>query len=218
VSETDRQLIKGVLRGETEVIEVFNRRYRSRLLRFVLQKVDCYEDAEEIVQDTLVSAIYSLPSFLGKASFDNWLYSITRHEIADFYRKKKIKEILFSHFPRLGRLVSRALSPEMALEEKELRQKVFRCFLDLAEGYQEILRLRYIEELSSRQIAVRLQKSVKAVEMRLRRARHAFAKIWNSQKGWSKSFAAFDPRNLYFFKECLGAIGPSLQNLKAYSS
>ncbi len=216
MEDKDRQMVRGILRGDRVWIRKLEQKYRQRLLNFVLQKIDSYEDAEEIVQETFISAIYSLPSFLGRSSFSSWLYAIAKHEIADFYRKKKIKTILFSHFPGLYRLASRALSPEMALEEKEIEQKILCCFLNLTEGYQRVLRLKYVEELSLRQIAGRLRKSTKAIEMRLRRARHAFTVNWNDAKNYPENCFALNPRDLYFFKEYLGFIGPSLPNLKGH--
>jgi len=214
--DQEGQLIGGILKGDKLWIRKFEQQYRPRLLNFVLQKVSQYEDAEEIVQETFISAIYSLPSFSGKSCFWSWLCGIAKHEIADFYRKRKIKEVLFSRFPKLAQLASKALGPQTALEEKEIKQKILHCFLNLAEGYQDILRLKYMEGFSLRQIAQLLQKTVKAAEMRLRRARIAFAKNWNDQKNYSKNYPALNPRNLSFFKECLGLAGSSLPDLKNY--
>lgn len=214
----DEELVKGVLRGDKRWLRKFNQEYRQRLLNFVLQKVGDPQDAEEIVQDTLVSALYSLPSFLGKSSLWSWICSIARHEIADFYRKKKIKEIFFSHLPWSEAIVSEALSPELALEEKEMKMKIIHCFLELTEGYREVLRLKYIEGLSVREIAHRGQETIKAVEMRLRRARFAFRKLWHEETGVQKDFASLSQGDLSFLKEYLGATGSSLSDLKSHQS
>jgi RNA polymerase sigma-70 factor (ECF subfamily) len=204
------------LKNDQRSLRKFNQKYRQRLLHFVLQKVADPRDAEEIVQDTLVSALYSLPSFLGKASFWTWLCAIARHEIGDYYRKRKIKEILFSRFPRLKKIVSEALSPELALEEKEMKMKIIRCFLEMTEGYREILRLKYIEGLSVGEIARQGQETIKAVEMRLRRARLAFRQIWNEKTGTQKDFASLSAGDLSFLKEYLGTFGASLSDLKSH--
>lgn len=208
--ETDEEVIKGILRSDDFWLEKFQRWYRKRLLNFVLQKIDDPRDAEEIVQDVLMSVIYCLPSFQGKSSFWTWICGIARHEIADFYRKRKIKTILFSHLPFLKKIASQALSPELALEEKELKEKVVRVFSHLAEGYREILRLKYIEGFSLCQIASRYRKSVKAVEMRLRRARFAFVADWNHEEMDQKTFSSLCPGDISFFEEYLGFYCSSL--------
>ena len=131
-------------------------------------------DVEEIVQDTLISAMDSLPTFKGKSSEFTWLCAIARHEIGDFYRRKKIKQIVFSKLPWLKELVDEALGPELAYQELETKTRILRTFKNISEGYTRILRLKYIEGLSMKQIADKLNLTVKAVESRLTRARLAF--------------------------------------------
>jgi RNA polymerase sigma factor (sigma-70 family) len=64
------------------------------------------------------------------------------------------------------------------LEKEELKKEVKKVLAALAEGYGEILRLKYIEGLSMAQIAAKVKISVKAVESKLSRARGAFRKEW----------------------------------------
>ena len=168
------------------------RKYKTRLLHFILRRIEKEEDAEEILQDTFISALDSLPLFRKQSSFYTWLCAIAKHETADFYRRKKLKTIVFSRFPQLEKIVSQALSPDAALEAKELEEEVVQCFKSLSEGYSRILRLKYIDGLSYRQIAKKLKKPVKAVESKVFRARKAFAKNWQIQAYPAKSFS---PRN-----------------------
>lgn len=169
----DRHLVKQILTGDQKAIAQFYRHYKPKLLALIQRKVDP-QVAEEILQDTFLSALDSLPLYKGQASLYSWLASIARHEVADYYRKKKIKTIVFSRIPLLGKLVSQALSPEMALEKKELKAKIRKTFVALSEGYRQILRLKYIDGLSVGRIAQKLEISYKACESRLFRARMAF--------------------------------------------
>lgn len=165
---------------------------RQRLVRFVATKVSDRADAEDIVQETLISIYDSLVLFKGKSSFFTWACAIAKHEIADFYRKKKIKQIVFSRLPKLKQLVSEALGPELAYQELEAKTKILNTFKRLSEGYARILRLKYVEDLSMRQIASELNLTVKAVESRLTRARLAFQKVYADQKNRQIGFAPFD--------------------------
>lgn len=155
--------------------------FEARLKAFIRQKVDNENDAEDIFQETLVAASQSLPTFKGKSSFFTWLCGIANHEIADFYRKKKIKTFLFSRFPFLETLVSEALGPEEELLKQELRKEVKQVLGRLTEGYSSILRLKYYQGLSMAEIAEKLGMTVKAVESKLSRAREAFRVQWNAQ-------------------------------------
>jgi RNA polymerase sigma-70 factor (ECF subfamily) len=163
------------------------REYRERLMRFVGRKVRNHEDVEEIVQESLIAALDSLPVFRGECALFTWLCSIARHEIADFYRRKKIKQIVFSRLPFLKDLVCDALGPELAYQELETKRKIVRTLKNLSEGYSQILRLKYIDGLSMKEIAQRLEITVKAVESRLTRARLAFQKVYvNEERERSK--------------------------------
>lgn len=156
--------------------------YRRRLMRLVARKVGGKEDVEEIVQDSLIAGLDSLPTFKGNSSLFTWLGGIARHEIADFYRRQKIKKIVFSKLPFLEKLVSQALGPELAYQELETKRKIVKTLKNLSEGYGEILRLKYIDGLSMKEIAEKLGVTVKAVESRLTRARLAFQKVYASDK------------------------------------
>ncbi|MFH0942687.1 MAG: RNA polymerase sigma factor [Candidatus Beckwithbacteria bacterium] len=156
-------------------------KYRLRLIKFVAKKVGDFSDVEEIVQDTLVSALDSRSSFKGKSRVFTWLCGIARHEIADFYRRRKIKQIVFSRLPFLEKLVSEALGPELAFQELETKRKILKTFKNISEGYTRILRLKYMEGLSMKQIAKKLDLTVKAVESRLTRARLAFQEEYDKK-------------------------------------
>lgn len=161
-----------------ETIEKEIKQNLRKLERYILFKVTDSGEAEEILQETLVSASLSYPLFKGDSSFLTWVCAIANHEIADFYRKKKIKTILFSRFPFLENIISEALSPEEELEKKQLRKEVKNILVSLSEGYSEILRLKYYQGLSMLEIAQKMKTTVKAVESRLSRAREAFRRNW----------------------------------------
>ena len=158
-----------------------------RLRKFIASRLDNPFEVDEILQETLISALDAYPSFRGKSSFFTWLCGIANHEIADFYRKKRIKTVLFSLFPFLENLAEQALGPEQQLLKQEIEhetEKRVRWVLgELNEGYEEILRLRYYQHLSVGQIAGKLNESYKAIESKLSRARKAFEEIYTTDNG-----------------------------------
>jgi RNA polymerase sigma-70 factor (ECF subfamily) len=158
--------------------DLFDRETILKLKNFITQKVSNSEEAEEIFQETLVSASECLELYSGKSSFFTWLCGIAKHEISDFYRKKKIKTILFSRLPWLESLVAEALGPEQILLRKEAIKKVKKSLKSLSEGYQQVLRLKYYQGLSVKEIAQQLNETIKSIESRLTRARKAFAKAF----------------------------------------
>ena len=179
------------MRENRLVEEILSPNFRQKLTRLIARKVADPMDVDEIVQDTLLSALDSLPGFKGQSQLFTWVGGIARHEIVDFYRRKKIKQIVFSKLPFLEKLVSQALGPELAYQELETKTKILATLKRLSEGYAQILRLKYVEELSMRQIANQLNLTVKAVESRLTRARLAFQKVYVDQENRQVRFAPF---------------------------
>ncbi|MDO8551435.1 MAG: RNA polymerase sigma factor [bacterium] len=160
---------------------MFDQKIVNQVKKFIEARVSDRDDAEEIWQETLTSAYKSMPNFGGYSSFSSWLCGIAKHETADFYRKKKIKTVLFSHLPFLEELADQALGPQEQVLEEELKLKIKSSFKKISEGYQVVLRLKYIDGLSVSQIARRLDLTVKAVESRLSRARFAFREAWTTE-------------------------------------
>lgn len=166
-------------------------KYSPRLLAYIKHNLDNTDEAFDLLQETLISATESLPSYSRKVPFSAWLFGIARHEISDYFRKKKIKTFLFSHVPFLENLADQALGPEEKAIEKELKDKVKLILENLNEGYSVILRLKYIDDDSVYEIARKLGMSPKAAESRLTRARLAFKKAWiyeNKKTKFPKEF------------------------------
>lgn len=175
---SDKKLVKKLLSGNEEAVEKFYNEFKKPLLSFVQKRVKNNRDAQDIVQETLISALNSLPNFNFQSKLFSWLCAIAKHEIADFYRKKKLKTILFSRLPFLQNWADEALGPQGKYLKDELKTEIKNVLGNLSEGYSKILRLKYIEGLSMKAIAKKLKISAKAVEMRLYRARKKFRKLW----------------------------------------
>ena len=159
------------------------KKLRQKLVNFIKRKIGDRQDVEDVVQDTMISILDSQPDFKGNSSLETWALGIAKHEISDFYRRKKIKQIVFSRLPFLKELVSEALGPELAYQEQETKKRIVKTLKNLSEGYHEILRLKYIDELSMKEIGGKLDLTVKAVESRLTRARLAFQKNYVQETG-----------------------------------
>lgn len=157
----------------------FYKKYYFSIKGFISKKIDDEGVVEELTNDTLMAGINSLPNFNNKCSEFSWLCSIAKHKVIDYYRKKKLKTILFSAFPMFEEIADKALTPERDCLKNELKKEIKNTFRELKKGYKEILRLKYIEGFKIDQIAKLMKISVKAVESRLIRARRQFRSEWN---------------------------------------
>jgi len=159
-------------------MDVFYKKYFKIVFGYVKKRINDEKDAEEVSNTILLSAWNSLPNFSGKSSEKNWIMAIARHKIVDFYRKKKLKTVLFSSLPQLEDVADKTIGPEGDSLKTELKNEIKEILNELSEGYGQILRLKYVDELKNGQIAKLLKKSYKAVESKLARARAKFRQIY----------------------------------------
>ncbi len=142
------------------------------------------EDAEDIVQDTFLKAIDKIDQFRLESSFGTWLYSIALNQARGLFAKRKqtelkpVEDYLPSEHDSQGNHVeSHKLSdwrnPEQLLETEELRQTLNRLVAELPYKYREAFVLRYIEELSVKEVAEAINESEAATKSRILRARLA---------------------------------------------
>lgn len=166
----------------------FYDKYYWGIHKLVGDKVDNGQDADELTHEILVAGINSWPSFDGRCAEFTWLCSIAKHKIIDYYRKKKLKTVLFSASPIFEEIADKALGPEGASLKEELKSEVGATLAELKAGYQKILRLKYIEGFKIYEIAQKLAISVKAVESRLIRAKKQFRQAWSYERENKKDF------------------------------
>ena len=179
---TDQALVQRLLAGEEAAFDEFFAASCPRLYRFALGRLDGNEDAaEEIVQRTLIRGIERLASWRGEAALLTWLYTLCRHEIADWAaRERRGREISIADDRLANRAALHALAagdahdPELAAERRELIQLVHQTLDHLPERYGDALEWKYIENVTVDDIAARLGLGYKAAESLLSRARVAF--------------------------------------------
>lgn len=76
VPQSDSEVIRRVLDGETAAYEVLVRRYQQTVFRLAQRMTRNAEDARDLAQEAFVQAYRSLAGFRGHASFSTWLYRI----------------------------------------------------------------------------------------------------------------------------------------------
>ena len=183
VNFQDRRLVKRMLAGEERAFDLFLEEYFPGLYRFAMTRMNGNPDgAEEVAQATLCAAISKLATYRGEAALFTWLCTFCRHEISAWYRRRDRpgKQIdLVEDAPEVaGALDSLrevlADGPEHHLDRIELTRLVHVALDRLPGRYANALEWKYLEGLSVREIAARLDLSTKAAESLLTRARNAF--------------------------------------------
>jgi RNA polymerase sigma-70 factor (ECF subfamily) len=176
----DRSLIVKILARDRRALSIFYRRYAPRLSWRIHQKIHTHQDAEEVLQDTLYAFLEAARDFQGTSSIQTFLFSICRNKIVDYYRRKKISQIVFSQAPNLEALVSPILNPEEELDSTLMKEKIHTVFGKILPKYRTLLMFKYIDNLTVAEIASRMAVTLKGAESQLSRARRAFVEIFLS--------------------------------------
>lgn len=178
-SKKEQRLVKDVLSGKPGAAKKFYRQFNKAVKYFVRARTKCWEDTEEIVQDVFISAIESLGLYSGRSKVVTWLYGIARHEISDYYRKKRVKTLVMSHVPMLYDILGDD-NWEEKYDRVAMREQVKEVMNNIFPRYAEVLKMKYLEGWSVKDMAKELNESFKSTETALFRARKAFAVEWNN--------------------------------------
>ncbi|MBN2196591.1 MAG: sigma-70 family RNA polymerase sigma factor [Polyangiaceae bacterium] len=165
-SDEEAALIGAARTGDPEAVLALVDRYQAVVYRFGKRMCPTEEDAEDAVQETLVTAIQKLGDFRGDASFSSWLFTIVRSRCG---RKQRAA----SRAPVLEpiELVDDRPRPDDLLNQAELRQALETALATIEPMYREVLLLRDVEGLTASEVAAALEITVPAVKSRLHRAR-----------------------------------------------
>ncbi|MEN8040790.1 MAG: RNA polymerase sigma factor [Actinomycetota bacterium] len=127
--------------------------------------------AEDVVQETFVKVIRSLPSYRGEGPIGGWIYRIGYREAIAITRKRREDPIDPTGYEVTS--VPSEASVEASVLNLELAAKLDNALLELSEPVRAAFALRDIQGLPTSEVAAILGASESAVKMRLARAREA---------------------------------------------
>jgi RNA polymerase sigma-70 factor (ECF subfamily) len=173
----DLSLASRVAEGDPCALETLYARYADSLFAFVYHRLEgSRPDAEEVWQDTWAAALGSLPTYCGRSRLFTWLCAIARRKIADRLRRRGLRAATFSELSpsQLAALWDAGPLPDEILARKATRVRVVEALAMLRQEYRLALVARYADQRSVGEVAKLLDKTYKATESLLVRARTAF--------------------------------------------
>lgn len=177
-------LISECIAGNEVAIEMFVRQYETSVFRLALSIVGDSAEANEITQETFLSALRSLPKYEEKRSLKAWLYTIALNYSRSHLRKRKILERLKTTLTGIFQLeAQKQASPEDAMITNEKEAAVWTSLNELDERYRIVIILRYFHELSIAEIAEILGISEGTIHSRLHNAREKLRNALNHLHG-----------------------------------
>lgn len=158
------------------------RRYAPAILAYVRQHTPTREDAEDILVDVFLAALENDAfSTLPEKTQLAWLWRVARNKVVDFYRKSIHRQSVALEHVVETIYEDDVLEPEQTILRKEEYAQVQTLLQSLPTSQQEVLRLRFAQDLHCPEIASRLGKHEGAVRVMLSRALNMLRRIYDQQ-------------------------------------
>lgn len=174
---SDATLLAAAQGGDRRALEALLDRHQAQIYRFGMKMCRDAEDAQDILQETLLAMARGIGDFRGASSLATWLYAIARSACIKKRRRSKFAPDETS-LDAAGAEETRALRdparlPDDVLAGKQVEAALNQVLSELDPLYREVLVLRDGEGLTAPEVAEVLGITVQAVKSRLHRARLA---------------------------------------------
>jgi RNA polymerase sigma-70 factor, ECF subfamily len=209
--QSDDDIVRQVLGGNTALFELLMRRYNERLYRAARAITRDDREAEDVMQQAYVNAFSNLRQFKGDAQFATWLTRITINEALARVRRRGRYEPFDDEAERVEAFVpwTPGPDPERQAFTGELRALLESAIDVLPDGAREVFVLRDVEGMSTAETAQSLGVSEDVVKTRLSRARAALRRSLLERAGATApdAFRFYRPRCDRVVAHVLGRIG-----------
>ena len=178
--QTDENLVEDFKSGSVDAMEKIVARYENPIFTFGLKMCGQPHDAEDIMQETFLSAFRYLDGFRGETKLKNWLFKIAARACLKKRRKKKCepdRELSLDSFmggdgsPEGYDIPDWSEDPVDNVLRAELKQVIDQAIQSLPHKYRIVFNLRDIEGFNTDETAEILGITPQSVKTRLHRAR-----------------------------------------------
>ena len=164
----EKEMIKKA-KKDIRYFDMLYSKYFPKINRFVYHRVNFSEEREEIVSNVFFKALKKLNTFRffihKRVSFSAWLYKIAINEIKLFYRHKSRTANLINKIKVDSAVHENEEQVKPQINYEEIREKM----KFLKENEQNLIALRYFEELKIREISEIFNKTEGAVKVKIHR-------------------------------------------------
>lgn len=184
----DKKQAQGLLTGEESDLKAFFDEYFPRLYRFANERLSGdHQATKEVVQSTLSKTLLNLSKYSAKSTLFTWMCAICKNEIFDYLKKQaKYEQAIIltgdvSEFELTAQAMDTPASnqPDDVYHRDQDTYLIHKVLDQLPSNYGNVIEWKYIDGLSVKQIAQRLNLSHSAAQSVLLRARVAFQKFHN---------------------------------------
>lgn len=154
--------------------------YWNEVYGFMLKRTENETDAEDIAIETFSKAFDKITTYNPEFQFNTWLIAIAKNVHIDLLRKKKSSlfiEITDEEDQQAYNVADTSPSIEDALITEQNLSRLLLYIKELKPHYQEVIQLRYFQEMSYQEIAEKIGEPLNNVKVKLLRAKKLLAEI-----------------------------------------
>jgi len=159
--------------------------YWNEVYGFMLKRTENETDAEDITIETFSKAFDKLATYNPEFQFNTWLIAIAKNVHIDILRKKKSSlfvEITDEEDYQAYNIADTTPSAEDKLITEQNLSQLLQYIKDLKPHYQEVIQLRYFQEMSYQEIANQLDEPLSNVKVKILRAKKLLAEIIQNKR------------------------------------
>lgn len=159
--------------------------YWNEVYGFMLQRTQNETDAEDITIETFAKAFDKISTYNPDFQFNTWLISIAKNVHIDMLRKKRSTlfiDITDEEDSQAYNIADSSPSAEDKLITEQNLSRLLQFIKELKPAYQEVIQLRYFQELSYQEISEELQEPLSNVKVKLLRAKKLLAEIIKNKR------------------------------------
>ena len=161
----EKNIIEKAIKGEAEAFGLLYDYYQPMIYRFIYLKVSHREEAEDLTHQVFLSAWQNIEQYAFRGfPFSSWLYRIARNQVIDYYRVKKTNISIETIEIRIDNASIKKMDDSLDIE------RVGKAILQLKPEQQDVILMRFVEDLSPKEVAMAINKTSTAVRLIQHRA------------------------------------------------
>ncbi len=174
------QYIEKAKLGDQSAFTFLLDRYWDEVFGFMLKRTENETDSEDITIETFSKAFDKISAYNPEFQFNTWLIAIAKNVHIDLIRKRK-KALFLDITDEDDELAYDVADSAPSAEDKLITEQnlssLLECIKQLKPAYQEVIQLRYFQELSYQEIADALNEPLSNIKVKLLRAKKLLAEI-----------------------------------------
>lgn len=170
--DEERQLVNKA-KESLEAFDTLYKFYLPKIYGYIMNRTGNKEITEDIVSQTFITAMLNLKKYKDRGvTFGAWLYKLAHNSFVDYFRKNKSKIELIDE-----NIITNLIHQENEYEKIENKIIIRKALLKIPEQYQQILALKYFEELDNQEIADILGCKKETLAVKLHRSTESLKQV-----------------------------------------